>query len=319
MAQYRDIVAPQFAKLNQELIDQLHSDVGLVESMGHYIVEGGGKRLRPVVSLLISSALGDNSPQAVRLAAVIELIHTATLLHDDVIDISSMRRGRDTANAIWGNSSTVLVGDFIYSRAFQMMVSLDSMPIMSVLSDTTNRIAEGEVMQLINAGNADLTVDDYLEVIEAKTAILFEAAARCAGLLSGASAEQQDLLAQYGRQLGTAFQLVDDALDYDGNADDMGKNIGDDLAEGKTTLPLIIAMQDASADDAAIVRQTITNKGGDIEQIAKIVDSVQGSQRTREFAQQYVDRAMTALSFMGDSVYKEALKEIAQLSIARTT
>ncbi len=317
MAQYREIVAPQFAKLNQELIDQLHSDVGLVESMGHYIVEGGGKRLRPVVSLLISSALGDNSPQAVRLAAVIELIHTATLLHDDVIDISSMRRGRDTANAIWGNASTVLVGDFIYSRAFQMMVSLSNMDIMAVLSDTTNRIAEGEVMQLINAGNADLNTKDYLEVIEAKTAILFEAAARCAGILSGSDEDEQDQLAMYGRQLGTAFQLVDDALDYDGNSEEMGKNIGDDLAEGKTTLPLIIAMQDATPKDADTVRQAITEKAGDINEISRIVDSVSGAERTREFAKAYVDRAMTALSFMGDSVYKDALIEIAQLSIAR--
>jgi len=317
MAQYRDIVAPQFAKLNQELIDQLHSDVGLVESMGHYIVEGGGKRLRPVVCLLISSALGDNSPQAVRLAAVIELIHTATLLHDDVIDLSSMRRGRDTANAIWGNSSTVLVGDFIYSRAFQMMVSLENMQIMSVLSDTTNRIAEGEVMQLINAGNAELTVDQYLEVIEAKTAILFEAAARCAGIMSGADQQQQDALAQYGRMLGTAFQLVDDALDYDGNSEDMGKNVGDDLAEGKTTLPLILAMQDASASDAEIVSTAINNKAGDIVKIGEIVASVQGAQRTREFANKYVENALTALSFIPQSVYKEALEEIAHLSISR--
>ncbi|WP_278802969.1 polyprenyl synthetase family protein, partial [Marinobacter nauticus] len=237
-----DTVADDFSRVNDLIIKRLASDVPLVEKIAQYIIESGGKRLRPLLVLLASQAAGYQKDDHLKLAAVIEFLHTATLLHDDVVDTSDMRRGRSTANAKWGNAPSVLVGDFLYARAFEMMVELQSLPIMNVLSHATAVIAEGEVMQLMNVKNPDLSEDQYMVVIHNKTAMLFEAASHTGALLAGASAEQENALKDYGKHLGLAFQLVDDVLDYQGDAETMGKNVGDDLAEGKTTLPLIYAM-----------------------------------------------------------------------------
>ncbi|MEP2613840.1 polyprenyl synthetase family protein, partial [Marinobacter alexandrii] len=237
-----DTVADDFSRVNELIIQRLSSDVPLVEKIAQYIIESGGKRLRPLLVLLSSQATGYAGNNHLKLAAVIEFLHTATLLHDDVVDTSDMRRGRSTANARWGNAPSVLVGDFLYARAFEMMVELESLPIMNVLSHATAVIAEGEVMQLMNVKNPDLTEEQYMKVIHNKTAMLFEAASHSGALLAGASQQQEKALQDYGKHLGLAFQLVDDVLDYRGDAETMGKNVGDDLAEGKATLPLIHAM-----------------------------------------------------------------------------
>ncbi|MFO8140390.1 MAG: polyprenyl synthetase family protein, partial [Marinobacter sp.] len=236
-----DTVAEDFSRVNDLIIQRLASDVPMVEKIAQYIIESGGKRLRPLLVLLASQATGYDKDDHLKLAAVIEFLHTATLLHDDVVDTSDMRRGRSTANAKWGNAPSVLVGDFLYARAFEMMVELESLPIMKVLSRATAVIAEGEVMQLMNVKNPDLTEAQYMVVIHHKTAMLFEASSHAGALLAGASSEQEVALRDYGKHLGMAFQLVDDVLDYQGDAETMGKNVGDDLAEGKTTLPLIHA------------------------------------------------------------------------------
>ncbi|MEP1584919.1 MAG: polyprenyl synthetase family protein, partial [Marinobacter sp.] len=237
-----DTVADDFSRVNDLIIKRLSSDVPLVEKIAQYIIESGGKRLRPLLALLSSRALGYERDDHLKLAAVIEFLHTATLLHDDVVDTSDMRRGRSTANARWGNAPSVLVGDFLYARAFEMMVELQNLKIMDVLSHATAVIAEGEVLQLMNVKNADVSEDKYMEVIHNKTAMLFEAASHTGALLAGAEEDQEQAMSAYGKHLGLAFQLVDDVLDYRGDAEAMGKNVGDDLAEGKPTLPLIYAM-----------------------------------------------------------------------------
>ncbi|QKX17338.1 octaprenyl diphosphate synthase [Microbulbifer sp. YPW1] len=320
MLPFHQVAADDFAAVNQHILDQLHSDVPLVENIGHYLVEAGGKRLRPLLVLLCSRAAGYKGNAHIGLATIIEFIHTATLLHDDVVDTSDMRRGRLTANAQWGNAPAVLVGDFLYSRAFQMMVALKDMDIMSILSDTTNTIAEGEVQQLVNAGDPAVTEANYLNVIHKKTGALFEAACETAAVLAGCSAEERESLKLYGRHLGSAFQLVDDALDYRGNSEELGKNVGDDLAEGKPTLPLIYTMANGTAEQAALVRQAIGQKSADqLEPIVAAIEACGALDYTLERARAEVDLAMEKLEFLEEGEHKTALKQLASFAIERTT
>lgn len=316
----RAVVAADFDAVNQFIIDQLYSNVGLVESIGHYIIDAGGKRLRPVLVLLAARACGSRDDDPVRLAAVIEFIHTATLLHDDVVDMSSMRRGRPTANEQWNNPSSVLVGDFIYSRAFQVMVGIGNMQIMKIMADTTNRIAEGEVLQLINKHNSAATQASYMNVIRDKTAILFQAAAECGAILAGASSEQQRILREVGMHIGMAFQLVDDVLDYDGDATAMGKNVGDDLAEGKPTLPLIHAMETATAEEVTLLRKSIENGTHEhLQEVIGIVRKSGGLEYTRALAQAEVDKALSLLQGLEASPFRTAIEDMASLAINRSS
>lgn len=322
MLPFHKAVEGDFSAVNQLIIDELHSDVGLVENIGHYLVEAGGKRLRPLLVLLSANALNYNAQGEQRkhleLAAIIEFIHTATLLHDDVVDTSDMRRGRLTANAKWGNAPSVLVGDFLYSRAFQMMVRIGQMDIMNILADTTNIISEGEVQQLINAKNPEVGEEAYFSVIYKKTAALFEAACETAAVLAGATDEQRKALKAYGYHLGLAFQLVDDALDYEGDAEELGKNVGDDLNEGKPTLPLIHAMAHGSADQKALIAEAI--RQGDASKLNEVVAIVRETGAlayTADSAQQQVDKAIECLSCLEDSRYAEAMKNLAEFAIQR--
>lgn len=319
MLPFHHIVKDDFSSVNQLIIQQLHSDVGLVENIGHYLVEAGGKRLRPLLVLLTANALNYKGQSHINLAAIIEFIHTATLLHDDVVDMSSLRRGRPTANAQWGNAPSVLVGDFLYSRAFQMMVALGNMDVMAILSNTTNRIAEGEVQQLVNAKDPSVTEANYFQVIDKKTAILFAAACEVAAVIAGANPGQRKALHQYGLHVGIAFQLVDDALDYISDAETMGKNVGDDLAEGKPTLPLIHAMSHANKEDAELIAQAI--RQGDASQlpaILKVVKATGGMDYTLECARQQVSHALNQLSGIPGNAYTQAMKELAEFSLARS-
>lgn len=302
-----------------ELIsDSLESDVALVSQVSQYIVMSGGKRLRPLVVLLAARALGYEGDQHVRAATIIEFIHTATLLHDDVVDSSSRRRGQDSANTVFGNQASVLVGDFLYSRAFQMMVDIGDMRIMQILADATNTIAAGEVMQLMNVHDPDTTEDDYRQVIYRKTARLFEAGAQIAAVLCAKEVAIESAMVEYGRHLGTAFQLVDDALDFDASADELGKNIGDDLAEGKATLPLIYAMQNGSEDDRKVIRKAIIEGGLDqLDRITAIIRSTGALQYTADKAREAADLAIASLADIPESEYKQALVNIAGLSIQR--
>lgn len=318
--QIRALVSDDFDATNQIIIDRLKSDVALVDQVGHYIVAAGGKRLRPMLLLLAAKALGYGENKDSNLAAVIELIHTATLLHDDVVDESDLRRGRETANAMFGNQASVLVGDYLYSRAFQMMVEVGEMKVMQVLSETTNQIAAGEVLQLMNVNDPEVSEESYYQVIERKTAILFAAATQLAAILSHADQATENALHQYGMQLGIAFQLVDDALDYASDADEMGKNVGDDLAEGKPTLPLIYAMQQSNESDAALIKHAIINGGLEhIEEIQGIIKQTGAIEYTYQAAAQAVAKAIKALEVLDDSVYKQALTTIAKLSLERKT
>ncbi|HTN33306.1 MAG TPA: octaprenyl diphosphate synthase [Marinobacter sp.] len=313
-------VAEDFSRVNDLIIERLSSDVPLVEKIAQHIIESGGKRLRPLLVLLSSQAAGYNGHDHLKLAAVIEFLHTATLLHDDVVDTSDMRRGRSTANAQWGNAPSVLVGDFLYARAFEMMVELKSLPIMEVLSRATAVIAEGEVMQLMNVKNPDLTQAQYMTVIHNKTAMLFEAASHTGALLAGASPEHERALQNYGKHLGLAFQLVDDVLDYRGDADAMGKNVGDDLAEGKVTLPLIYAMANSDNEQRQLIRQAI-RKGGldDLSAILKIVETSGSLEYTMKHAQTEAGRAVDCLSSLKASAHKDALELLAQVAVARVS
>jgi len=320
---YDSIRAPveeDFEAVNQFVIDQLYSNVSLVESIGHYIVVAGGKRMRPVLVLLSARACGIENDAHLRMAGVIEFIHTATLLHDDVVDMSTLRRGRPTANSEWNNPSSVLVGDFIYSRAFQILVSLQNMRIMQIMADTTNRIAEGEVLQLLNKHNADATEVDYLRVIHNKTAILFEAAAQCGAILAGAGERMEEALRMFGLHIGTAFQLIDDVLDYEGESDALGKNVGDDLAEGKPTLPLIYAMQNGDDEDASLIAASLKTGGLDsLEEILQIVRSSGGLDYTRGMAKEQVAKAIACLDTLPESSYREALDSMARFSLERVS
>ena len=318
MLPFHDAVKEDFAAVNQLIIDRLHSDVDLVENIGHYLVEAGGKRLRPLMVLLTARALNYDGKQHLDLAAIIEFIHTATLLHDDVVDMSQLRRGRPTANANWGNAPSVLVGDFLYSRAFQMMVAIGSMDVMAILSDATNVISEGEVQQLVNAKKPDVSEADYLTVIDKKTAVLFAAACEVAAVLGGASAEVRAALKAYGHHVGMAFQLVDDALDYTGDAATLGKNVGDDLAEGKPTLPLIHAMRAGSATQSEVIAEAI--RQGDatkLPDILAIVPQTGAMTYTLECAKQQVNEALTQLRLLPDNRYTQAMAQVAQFALGR--
>ena len=296
----------------------LQSDVLLVSQVAEYIVTSGGKRLRPLIVLLAARALGYTGGHQMNAAAIVEFIHTATLLHDDVVDSSDRRRGRDTANTVFGNQASVLVGDFLYSRAFQMMVDIGRMRVMQILADATNTIAAGEVMQLMNVHDPDTSEDDYRQVIYRKTARLFEAGSQIAAVLCGQSDAVEASMVDYGRHLGTAFQLVDDALDFDASAEELGKNIGDDLAEGKATLPLIYAMQNGSDKDSTLIRNAILEGGLEhLDQITSIIKSSGALKYTADKAQEAADSAIASLAALPDSEYKQALIDIAKLSVQR--
>ncbi|MEH6580948.1 MAG: polyprenyl synthetase family protein [Halioglobus sp.] len=318
MQQIRAAVASECEAVNQLIIEQLHSDVPMVENIGHYIVDAGGKRLRPLLVLLSAAAQGCRDEQAIKFAAVIEFIHTATLLHDDVVDISSLRRGRPTANAEFGNAPSVLVGDFLYTRAFQLLVQLENMDILRHMADTTNTIAEGEVLQLTRAGNAGTSEAQYLDVITRKTAILFAAACYGASALAGASEDSRQQQHNFGLNLGIAFQMQDDVLDYEGNADAMGKNVGDDLAEGKSTLPLIYTLEHGTAEEKALVEQAIIHKNADnIDAIVAAVGRCGALDYTRDRALHYHDLALQQLAHLPDSTFRSAMADITALSINR--
>ncbi|HVT31211.1 MAG TPA: polyprenyl synthetase family protein [Rhodanobacteraceae bacterium] len=298
---------------------RLASDVVLVNQVAEHIVGGGGKRLRPLLHLVAARAAGYRGEEHIVLAAVVEFIHTATLLHDDVVDESALRRGRQTANSLWGNAPSVLVGDFLYSRAFQMMVQLDRMRVMRILADTTNRIAEGEVLQLLNIGNPDTDEAAYLGVIERKTAVLFAAATRLGAVLAALSPEQEQALAKYGLDLGFAFQIADDVLDYVSDAGTLGKNTGDDLAEGKPTLPLICAIARSAPAEADKLRRAITEGGRDA--LADVLAAIEGTgalEHSRERAHAYARSARDALSALPRSDARDALATLADYAIDRT-
>jgi octaprenyl-diphosphate synthase len=307
-------------RVDQVIRERLASRVVLIDQIGRYIVSAGGKRIRPRLLLLVSEALGFQGDERYELAAVVEFIHTATLLHDDVVDESGLRRGRATANAVFGNAATVLVGDFLYSRAFQMMVACNRMRVLEVLAEATNVIAEGEVLQLMNLRDADLSVEDYLQVIRYKTAKLFEASARLGAVLGGADPVLEEALADYGRSLGTAFQLVDDLLDYEGNSDEMGKNAGDDLREGKPTLPLLLAMARGTTEERALVRQAIEH--GEVDRLPEVLAIVRRTgalAATRDAAQEQADQAQRALAGLPDSPARAALLDLCIRSVQRST
>jgi len=312
------LIADDMGKLNACIQTRLHSEVVLINQIGGHIINSGGKRLRPIIHLLSAKALSYNGSQHVDLSAIIEFIHTATLLHDDVVDNSDLRRGEDTANALWGNAVSVLVGDFLYSRAFEMMVEIDRMQIMAILSKATNTIAEGEVLQLLNCHDPDTTEERYLEVIHSKTAKLFEAASELAAVICDRPSEEQQAMAKYGMHLGCAFQLIDDVLDYTSSAEEMGKNLGDDLAEGKPTLPLIYAMRNGSEEQSKMVREAIETGGLDkIEQIHEAIHQSGAIEYTSECAKNEAKRAIDTLTFLPESNYKDALIFLANFSVNR--
>ncbi len=296
----------------------LSSDVALVNQLSHYIVNSGGKRLRPLLAVLSAKVFAYAGETHYLLAAIIEFIHTATLLHDDVVDESDLRRGNETANALFGNAASVLVGDFLYSRAFEMMVNVDNMRVMEILATTTNVIAEGEVMQLMNVHDADITEAHYLEVIHCKTAKLFEAATRLGAVLCQRQVQDEEAMAAYGRHLGTAFQLIDDVMDYRSDSATMGKNVGDDLAEGKPTLPLLYAMQKGSAQQSRLIRDAIETGGYDrIDQVQLIIQQTGALEYTEKIAQQEAEFAISQLGSIADSQSKEILVQLARLSVHR--
>ncbi len=315
----RRLIADDMSAVDKLIRQQLHSDVVLINQIGHYIVNGGGKRLRPMIVLLAARACDYAGTQHIDLAAIVEFIHTATLLHDDVVDGSMMRRDQDTANAVWGNSASVLVGDFLYSRSFEMMVALDRMAVMEVLSHATNRIAEGEVLQLLNCNDPDTTEERYREVILRKTATLFEAGSRLGAIIADADIELERAMADYGLHLGIAFQLVDDALDYASSNKEIGKNIGDDLAEGKPTLPLLRAMAVGTSQQQALLREAIEQ--GSIERIEDVktaIESTDAIEYTAAAAQREAEKAKEALAPFADSPYLHALSSLADFSVSRT-
>ncbi|MES9969533.1 MAG: octaprenyl diphosphate synthase [Candidatus Thiodiazotropha sp.] len=319
ITEIRELISDDMEAVDNMIIRQLKSDVVLINQIGAYIVHSGGKRLRPMIVLLAARACAYSGSRHIDLAAIIEFIHTATLLHDDVVDGSDLRRNRETANAVWGNEASVLVGDFLYSRSFEMMVDVGRMPVMDVLSHATNRIAEGEVLQLLNVHNPDTSEADYMEVIKRKTATLFEAGARLGGIITEVDEDQQQALADYGLHLGIAFQLVDDALDYNANNTEIGKNIGDDLAEGKPTLPLIQAMK--GADQARRQRLAEIIEQGGLEEIDFVMQAIAESDAiayTQQLAQQEAEKAKRALEALPATPYREALASLADFSVART-
>ena len=313
-------MAEEMRQVDAVIQQRLASKVALIDQIANYIISAGGKRIRPLLVLLFSGALGFVGRERFELAATVEFIHTATLLHDDVVDESGLRRGRSTANAMFGNAASVLVGDFVYSRAFQMMVSVNRMRVLEVLADATNVIAEGEVLQLMNMHDPDVAVDDYLRVIRFKTAKLFEASARLGAVLAEADSATEEACADYGRSLGTAFQLVDDLLDYEGATEQLGKNVGNDLREGKPTLPLLIAMERGSADERAIVRHAIVH--GEVARLAEIVAIVRSTgaiDATRDAARAEADKARSSLDVLPSTPYRDALLDLSVRSVDRSS
>ncbi len=319
LEQLYKLIEPDMLSINDVIRRRLHSDVALVRQVAEYIISAGGKRLRPALVLLSAGALGYRGTHHHDLAAVVEFIHTATLLHDDVVDESALRRGRETANALFGNAASVLVGDFLYSRAVQMMVEIGDIRVMQVLSDATNIIAEGEVLQLMNCHDADVDETRYLQVIRYKTAKLFEAAARLGAILGRATPDMEQRMADYGTHLGTAFQLIDDVLDYSGAEAETGKHLGDDLAEGKPTLPLIYVMQHGSAEQAACVRHAIELGGRD--EFAAVLAAIRATdalEHTKKQAQAEANRAISAIEPLPASNYKNSLLDLASFAVARS-
>ncbi len=318
LAGLRALVAEDFQATDRLIRQELRSDVALINQLSDYIISGGGKRLRPMLVLIAARACDVQDQRHIKLAAIIEFIHTATLLHDDVVDASSLRRGRETANAIWGNQASVLVGDFLYSRAFQMMVSVNDMQVMGIMADATNLIAEGEVLQLLNCNDPDTTEARYLEVIRRKTATLFQAGTQLGAVIAHRSAAEQQALADYGLHLGNAFQLVDDMLDYSASTSELGKNVGDDLAEGKPTLPLIHALHKAAPEQAAIIRDAIAEGGREhIGEILAMIRKYGSLEYTHDAARREAQKAVDALQALPDSVYKDALRDLAGFSVER--
>ncbi len=313
------LISGDMQKVNTTILAQLNSDVALINQLGYYIIQGGGKRIRPMIAVLAANALGYQGEAHITCAAFIEFTHTATLLHDDVVDESDMRRGKPTANNEFGNAASVLVGDYIYTRSFQLMTQVNSLKILKIMSEATNVIAEGEVQQLMNVNDPDITEENYMRVIYSKTARLFEAATQCAAIAAGATPQQEQALQDYGRYLGTAFQLVDDVLDYSANAQALGKNVGDDLAEGKPTLPLLHAMRQGDETQSALIRNAI-EQGGKRDILAQVLAIMAqhksldyAMQRAREEAQKAVD----AIAVLPHSEYKTALISLAYLSVER--
>lgn len=314
----RRLVEEEALAVDRLILRELSSDVVLINQIGHYILNSGGKRIRPMLLLLAAKALNYGGEQHVTLAAVIEFIHTATLLHDDVVDSSTLRRGQDTVNALWGNSASVLVGDYLYSRSFELMVSVQNLRVMDILSHTTTAIAEGEVLQLLNCNNPATSEEKYLAVISRKTAILFSAAAQLAGVIANVPEPVETALKTYGLHLGIAFQLIDDALDYMANPDELGKNLGDDLADGKPTLPLIYAMECGTEAQGALLRSAIKN--GDrnaFREVYEVVESTDAIAYTTRRAAEEADKAVSALSNISPSEAKMALVSLARLSVER--
>jgi len=313
-----ELIADDMKQVNATILERLQSEIVLINQVGTHIINSGGKRLRPVIHLLCARAIGYQGSQHIEIAAIIEFIHTATLLHDDVVDASELRRGQETANSLWGNEASVLVGDFLYSRAFQMMVEVGDMKIMSILANATNTIAEGEVQQLLNVHDPDTTEQRYLDVIHNKTAKLFESASELATLLNPDSNSSQLAMAKYGMHLGTAFQLIDDVLDYSASSEEMGKNIGDDLAEGKPTLPLIYAIQHGNKEQAAVVRKAIEENGLDyIDAVTEAINATGAIQYTADCAKNESKLAVDALNDIEDSEYKTALVALAEFAVNR--
>jgi octaprenyl-diphosphate synthase len=307
------------AAVNQHIFSQLSSDVALINQLGIYIVNSGGKRLRPLLAVLAARALGYQGQQHITLATIIEFIHTATLLHDDVVDESMLRRGKETANAVFGNQASVLVGDFLYTRSFQLMVSLGRMRVMEILADATNIIAEGEVLQLMNVNDPETTEESYMQVIYCKTAKLFEAATQLAAVLSDQDETVTKAMQNYGMHLGTAFQLIDDVLDYQADVDELGKNIGDDLAEGKPTLPLIYALKHGNPDQQSLIREAIIESNGlsKLDDIMSALAETSAFAYTRMIAEQEAQKAREAIAFLAESPYKQALLALADMAVER--
>lgn len=314
----KNLTVTETHAVDQLILNELSSDVVLINQIGHYIIGNGGKRLRPMLLLLAAKALGKVDDHHLIMAAVIEFIHTATLLHDDVVDESVLRRGKESANAVWGNAASVLVGDYLYSSAFEMMVRTNNMRVMEILSKTTTAIAEGEVLQLLNCNNPDTTEEKYLEVIARKTAILFSTATRLAAVISGADAATEAALAIYGQQLGVAFQLIDDALDYTASTEELGKNLGDDLAEGKPTLPLIHAIQHGTEQQAKIVIDAIRQGSREaFNDVYAVVKATRAIEYTEQCADRAAEKAIESLQCLPDSDYKQALETLARFSVQR--
>ncbi|MEW7866074.1 octaprenyl diphosphate synthase [Aeromonas diversa] len=316
----RALTEADMTAVNALIVERLQSDVSLINQLGYYIISAGGKRMRPLLTVLAARALGYEGGDHIKLAAIIEFIHTSTLLHDDVVDESDLRRGRETANAMFGNAASVLVGDYLYSRSFQMMSELSNLRIMEILADATNTIAEGEVLQLMNCNDPDTTEESYMTVIYCKTAKLFEAATRIAAVLTHQSPAIEQAMTDYGKYLGTAFQIIDDVMDYCSDSKEMGKNVGDDLAEGKPTLPLLYAMAVGNAEDRQIIREAIALRNGmeRLDTVLAILERTGALEYARQRAREEADKAISALTILPAGQHREALETLAHMAVQRS-